>query len=78
MPSLSEIPGEIVAFTARMLLRLFFRAKLVGKLPKADRMLIISNHQSFVDGVVIGAFLPISPTISSIQRLRIAGTLRCR
>lgn len=62
MPSLSEIPGEIVAFTARMLLRLFFRAKLVGKLPKADRMLIISNHQSFVDGVVIGAFLPISPT----------------
>ena len=62
MPSLSAIPGEIVAFTARMLLRLFFRAKCIGTLPKCDRMLIICNHQSFLDGVVIGAFLPLSPT----------------
>ena len=62
MPSLSQIPGEIVAFTARMLLRLFFRAKCIGTLPKCDRMLIISNHQSFLDGVIIGAFLPLSPT----------------
>jgi acyl-[acyl-carrier-protein]-phospholipid O-acyltransferase / long-chain-fatty-acid--[acyl-carrier-protein] ligase len=62
MPSLSAVPGEIVAFTARCLLRLFFRAKCIGTLPKADKMLIISNHQSFVDGVLIGAFLPISPT----------------
>jgi acyl-[acyl-carrier-protein]-phospholipid O-acyltransferase/long-chain-fatty-acid--[acyl-carrier-protein] ligase len=62
MPSLSAIPGEIVAFAARCLLRLFFGAKCVGTLPKTDRMLIISNHQSFVDGVLIGAFLPISPT----------------
>src|SRR6476619_4822430 len=62
MTPLSAIPGEIVAFTARCLLRLFFRARCTGTLPKADRMLIISNHQSFVDGVLIGAFLPISPT----------------
>src|SRR4051794_18468858 len=62
MPSLSAIPGEIVAFTARCLLRLFFGARCIGTLPKADKMLIISNHQSFVDGVLIGAFLPISPT----------------
>jgi acyl-[acyl-carrier-protein]-phospholipid O-acyltransferase/long-chain-fatty-acid--[acyl-carrier-protein] ligase len=62
MPSLSAIPGEIVAFTARLLLRLFFRAKCIGTLPKCDRMLIICNHQSFLDGVVIGAFLPLSPT----------------
>src|SRR6476661_3541096 len=62
MLSLSAIPGEIVAFTARCLLRLFFRARCTGTLPKADRMLIICNHQSFVDGVVIGAFLPLSPT----------------
>jgi acyl-[acyl-carrier-protein]-phospholipid O-acyltransferase / long-chain-fatty-acid--[acyl-carrier-protein] ligase len=62
MPSLSAIPGEIVAFTARCLLRLFFRARCIGALPKADRMLIICNHQSFIDGVVIGAFLPLSPT----------------
>ena len=62
MSSWSAIPGEIVAFTARLLLRLFFRAKVVGTLPKSDRMLIISNHQSFVDGVIIGAFLDLSPT----------------
>jgi acyl-[acyl-carrier-protein]-phospholipid O-acyltransferase/long-chain-fatty-acid--[acyl-carrier-protein] ligase len=62
MPSLRAIPGEIVAFTARLLLRLFFRAKCIGTLPKCDRMLIISNHQSFIDGVLIGAFLPLSPT----------------
>jgi acyl-[acyl-carrier-protein]-phospholipid O-acyltransferase/long-chain-fatty-acid--[acyl-carrier-protein] ligase len=62
MPPLSAIPGEIVAFTARCLLRLFFRARCIGTLPKADRMLIICNHQSFIDGVVIGAFLPLSPT----------------
>jgi acyl-[acyl-carrier-protein]-phospholipid O-acyltransferase / long-chain-fatty-acid--[acyl-carrier-protein] ligase len=62
MPSLSQIPGEIVAFTARFLLRLFYRARCVGRLPRSDRMLIICNHQSFLDGVVIGAFLPLSPT----------------
>jgi acyl-[acyl-carrier-protein]-phospholipid O-acyltransferase/long-chain-fatty-acid--[acyl-carrier-protein] ligase len=62
MLSLSSIPGEIVALTARFLLRLFYRAKVVGTLPKCDRMLIISNHQSFLDGVIIGAFLDLSPT----------------
>jgi acyl-[acyl-carrier-protein]-phospholipid O-acyltransferase / long-chain-fatty-acid--[acyl-carrier-protein] ligase len=62
MPFLSAIPGEIVAFVMRTLLRLLYRAKVVGTLPKADRMLIICNHQSFIDGVVIGAFLPLSPT----------------
>lgn len=62
MPSLSALPGEIVALTARCLLRIFYRAKVVGTLPKSDRMLIISNHQSFLDGVIIGAFLPLSPT----------------
>lgn len=62
MPSLSAIPGEIVALTARLLLRLLFRAKVVGTLQKSDRMLIISNHQSFLDGVIIGAFLDLSPT----------------
>ena len=62
MPSLSAIPGEIVAFVARVLLRLLYRAKVVGTFSKSDRMLIICNHQSFIDGVVIGAFLPISPT----------------
>lgn len=54
--------GEVVAFIARVLLRVFFGMKVEGKLPVADKMLIISNHQSFLDGVIIGAFLPITPT----------------
>lgn len=62
MSQLAALPGEIVAFVARCLLRLFYGAKVHGTLPKADRMLIISNHQSFIDGVILGAFLPISPT----------------
>src|SRR4051795_9758418 len=62
MSSTTAIAGEIVAFVARLLLRMLFRVEVVGTLPKAERMLIISNHQSFIDGVLIGAFLPISPT----------------
>lgn len=54
--------GHIVAFIARTLLRLFYRIEVEGSLPDASRMLIISNHQSFLDGVIIGAFLPVSPT----------------
>jgi acyl-[acyl-carrier-protein]-phospholipid O-acyltransferase/long-chain-fatty-acid--[acyl-carrier-protein] ligase len=62
MEILRLVGGEIVAFIARVLLRTFYRAKVHGTLPKADKLLIISNHQSFLDGVIIGAFLPCSPT----------------
>ena len=72
METLRFIGGEIVAFTARLLLRIFFRTEVRGSIPALDRMLIISNHQSFLDGVLLGAFLPISPTYlvhSTIARL---------
>ena len=29
---------------------------------KSDRLLIVSNHQSFLDGLLVGIFLPIKPT----------------
>jgi acyl-[acyl-carrier-protein]-phospholipid O-acyltransferase/long-chain-fatty-acid--[acyl-carrier-protein] ligase len=58
----SAIGGEIVAFIARTLLRLFYRAEVKGTLPRSGRMLIVANHQSFLDGVIIGAFLPVTPT----------------
>ena len=63
MEFLRTVGGEIVAFIARTLIRLLYRIEVKGSLP-ADpgRMLVISNHQSFLDGVILGAFLPISPT----------------
>ena len=62
MEMLRVIGGEIVAFTARLLLRLFYRLEVKGTLPNTEKMLIVSNHQSFIDGVILGAFLPLSPT----------------
>ena len=62
MEILRNVGGEVVAFIARMLLRFLYRAEVRGSIPHRDRMLIVSNHQSFLDGVLLGAFLPISPT----------------
>ncbi len=45
----------------RILLRLVFRVEVSGTIAKQDRMLIIANHQSFLDGVLLGAFLPVDP-----------------
>jgi len=55
--------SAVVAFLARFLLRLFFRIEVRGGLPpNLGGSLIISNHESFLDGVILGAFLPIWPT----------------
>src|SRR4051794_35735846 len=62
MEILRTVGGEVVAFIARLLLRILYRMEVNGELPESNRMLVISNHQSFVDGVILGAFLPISPT----------------
>lgn len=53
-----------VQLTVRLLLRLLFRVTLQG--PPIHfgqgRLLLIPNHQSFVDGILLGAFLPRIPT----------------
>lgn len=55
--------SAVVAFLARFLLRLFFRIEVRGSLPpNLGGSLIISNHESFLDGIILGAFLPIWPT----------------
>jgi acyl-[acyl-carrier-protein]-phospholipid O-acyltransferase/long-chain-fatty-acid--[acyl-carrier-protein] ligase len=41
---------------------LLFRAELRGFAMPAGRTLIVANHQSFIDGVLLGAFLPFHPT----------------
>src|SRR3984893_11412207 len=54
------IPVARVVF--RFLLQLLFRAELRGYAKPAGRTLIVANHQSFIDGLLIGAFLPFAPT----------------
>ncbi len=51
----------------KTLLRLVFRVLFRLKTPKnhellkADRLLIVANHESFIDGLLLGLFLPINP-----------------
>ena len=48
----------ILAFIVRSL----FRIKVVGEFKQeGERTVIIINHQSFLDGLVLGLILPISP-----------------
>lgn len=43
------------------LLRLIFRVEVRGQYEQHDRTLVIANHQSFLDGILLGAFLPVDP-----------------
>ena len=47
----------------RGLARLFFRVEISAQLAnfKHERLLVVANHQSFFDGLLIGLFLPIDP-----------------
>ena len=45
----------------RLLLKLFFRVRVRGRMEPHARLLMVSNHQSFLDGVLLGAFLPVTP-----------------
>ena len=44
----------------RGLCRLLFRVRVEGleNIPQEDRLLIIANHESFLDGLLLGLFLP--------------------
>jgi acyl-[acyl-carrier-protein]-phospholipid O-acyltransferase / long-chain-fatty-acid--[acyl-carrier-protein] ligase len=45
-----------------VIVRLLFRVKVVGEFQRAENhTVIIANHQSFLDGLILGLFLPISP-----------------
>jgi acyl-[acyl-carrier-protein]-phospholipid O-acyltransferase/long-chain-fatty-acid--[acyl-carrier-protein] ligase len=59
----------MVAAILKGLSRLFFRIEVIGKhnVPKPDaegknKLLIIANHESFLDGLLLGLFLPIRAT----------------
>jgi len=48
----------------KLIFRLFFRVKLVGRqpVPGAEKLLVIANHESFLDGLLLGLFLPFRAT----------------
>src|SRR5579871_1447374 len=47
---------------ARAVLRLLFRVEVKGSVEPSRNMLVVANHQSFLDGVLLYAFLPFEPT----------------
>lgn len=53
----------LLSFT-RAITRLLFRIEVSGQqhIPAAEKLLIISNHESFLDGFLLGLFLPIRTT----------------
>ncbi len=52
----------MIALLVRVVFRLLFRVTVRGDLHKHERLLIVANHASFLDGILLGAFLPIKPT----------------
>ncbi|THF62228.1 bifunctional acyl-ACP--phospholipid O-acyltransferase/long-chain-fatty-acid--ACP ligase [Pseudothauera rhizosphaerae] len=42
--------------------RVLFRVRVEGRMPApTDRLLVIANHESFLDGLLLGLFLPLDP-----------------
>lgn len=50
----------MIASILRFLCKLLFRVNVVGleHVPKEDGLLIIANHESFLDGLLLGLFIP--------------------
>ncbi|HOK46485.1 MAG TPA: AMP-binding protein [Bryobacteraceae bacterium] len=43
------------------LLRFIFRVRVRGTLGRHEKLLIVANHQSLLDGILLGASLPVQP-----------------
>ena len=53
----------LLLLVLRGLCRLLFRVKINGAAANfsAERLLVVANHESFLDGLLLGLFLPINP-----------------
>jgi hypothetical protein len=61
MKSPDDLGPRVVRFLFRLILRPLFRVELSGD-PREfanERTLIVANHESFLDGVLLGGFLPV-------------------
>ena len=53
---------KLLKILLRAVARLLFRVRVSGKLPdQRTRLLLVANHESFLDGLLLGLFLPIDP-----------------
>ncbi|HSI43958.1 MAG TPA: bifunctional acyl-ACP--phospholipid O-acyltransferase/long-chain-fatty-acid--ACP ligase [Methylotenera sp.] len=54
----------MIARLLKYICRIVFRIDVVGiaNIPKQNKLLIIANHESFLDGLLLGLFLPIRAT----------------
>ncbi|MDR1162874.1 MAG: bifunctional acyl-ACP--phospholipid O-acyltransferase/long-chain-fatty-acid--ACP ligase [Candidatus Accumulibacter sp.] len=54
---------KIIVFILRRVFQLLFRVRINGSVDCLDakKLLIIANHESFLDGVLLGLFLPFDP-----------------
>lgn len=61
------LPETLFKWTIRQFLRVLYRVEVSGleNMPKAgERAVVVVNHLSFLDGVLLGAFLPGKPTFA--------------
>ena len=54
----------MIAALLKLICRVIFRVEVAGtaNLPQQGKLLIIANHESFLDGLLLGLFLPIRAT----------------
>ncbi len=55
------LPQEFVKYLGRRIFRLFYRVEVKGMEnyhAAGDRVVIVANHTSYLDGVLLGSFLP--------------------
>src|SRR5262249_47044926 len=62
-----SVPGlgaAIARRALRWLLRILFRVQIAGDASvfRNDRTLIVANHESFLDGLLLGVFFPVAAT----------------
>ena len=53
---------DLIKRLLRFVARLLFRVNIRGEMPAPQqRLLVIANHESFLDGLLLGLFLPLDP-----------------
>ena len=53
---------KVLRSVLQTLARILFRVEVSGRMPApTERLLVIANHESFLDGLLLGLFLPLDP-----------------